>query len=131
MLSHTFYERHTAEFFPFLPGKAPISCQAECSTSKLAALEAAGKLSAVVTQNIDGLHQAAGSRRVYELHGSVLRNCERCHRSFSMAFLFCRAMEFPNAPAAARVKPDVVLYEETSTKIRFRARLRQSPTQIC
>ena len=78
----------------------------------LAKLEEAGKLSAVVTQNIDGLHQAAGSKRVYELHGSVLRNyCMRCHRFYSADDL--RTMDLvPVCECGGRVKPDVVLYEE-------------------
>ena len=114
MLSHTFYERHTAEFFRFYREKLLYpNAKPNAAHQKLAALEAAGKLSAVVTQNIDGLHQAAGSRRVYELHGSVLRNyCERCHRFFSMEFLL-QGKGIPKCPCGGTVKPDVVLYEES------------------
>ena len=79
---------------------------------KLAELERAGKLSAVVTQNIDGLHQAAGSRRVYELHGSVLRNyCRRCRKFFSAEYIK-NSEGVPKCGCGGVIKPDVVLYEE-------------------
>lgn len=79
---------------------------------KLAELEKAGKLSAVVTQNIDGLHQAAGSKRVYELHGSVLRNyCTKCGRSYDAEFIKNSA-DIPKCTCGGIIKPDVVLYEE-------------------
>lgn len=79
---------------------------------KLAELEKAGKLSAVVTQNIDGLHQAAGSKRVYELHGSVLRNyCTKCGRFYDAKFIKNSA-DIPKCTCGGIIKPDVVLYEE-------------------
>ena len=79
---------------------------------KLAELEKAGKLSAVVTQNIDGLHQAAGSRRVYELHGSVLRNyCRSCRKFYSAEFIK-NSTGVPKCECGGIIKPDVVLYEE-------------------
>ena len=113
ILSHTFFERHTDEFYRFyrdkmlcldkLPNKAHL---------KLAELERAGKLLAVVTQNIDGLHQAAGSRRVYELHGSVRRNhCRRCRKFFTAEYIK-NSKGVPTCGCGGVIKPDVVLYEE-------------------
>ena len=114
ILSHTFYRRKPEEFYRFyrdkmlytdvVPNKAHL---------KLAELETAGKLSAVVTQNIDGLHQAAGSKKVYELHGSVLRNyCEECGKFFDMQYI----VDSEGVPKCDKcggpIKPDVVLYEE-------------------
>ena len=113
MLSHTFYEQHPEEFFRFYRDKL-LNPEAKPNAAhyKLAELEAAGKLSAVVTQNIDGLHQAAGSRRVYELHGSVLRNyCETCHKSYDADFML-HSTDVPRCSCGGRIKPDVVLYEE-------------------
>lgn len=113
MLSHTFYEKHPEEFFRFYRDKLlNLEAQPNAAHFKLAELERAGKLSAVVTQNIDGLHQKAGSQRVYELHGSVLRNyCETCGKFYDAAFL--RQSEgVPRCTCGGRVKPDVVLYEE-------------------
>ncbi len=79
---------------------------------KLAELEQAGKCTAVVTQNIDGLHQAAGSRTVYELHGSVLRNhCMRCGRAYGVEAV-AEAADIPRCACGGIIKPDVVLYEE-------------------
>ena len=114
ILSHTFYRRKPEEFYRFyrdkmlytdaLPNKAHL---------KLAELEEKGKLTAVVTQNIDGLHHAAGSKTVYELHGSVLRNyCENCGKFFDINYI----IESDGVPKCDKcngpVKPDVVLYEE-------------------
>lgn len=114
ILSHTFYERRPDEFFRFYRDKMLFpEAKSNAAHLKLAQLEAAGKLSAVVTQNIDGLHQAAGSREVLELHGSVLRNyCEKCRKFFDLGYM--RAGEgVPTCDACGgRVKPDVVLYEE-------------------
>lgn len=114
MLSHSFYVSHTAEFFDFYRtrmialGAKP--CQAHL---KLAELEREGKVSAVVTQNIDGLHQLAGSKRVWELHGSVHRNiCRRCGEVYSAEWV----LDTEGVPhcdkCGGEVKPDVVLYEE-------------------
>ena len=113
MLSHTFYEKRPEEFYRFYRDKLLVTDKLPNPAHiALAKLEEAGKLSAVVTQNIDGLHQAAGSKRVYELHGSVLRNyCMRCHRFYSADDL--RTMDLvPVCECGGRVKPDVVLYEE-------------------
>ncbi len=89
ILSHTFFERNTAEFYRFYRDKMLcLDKKPNAAHQKLAELERAGKLLAVVTQNIDGLHQAAGSRRVFELHGSVLRNhCRKCRKFYSAEFI--------------------------------------------
>ena len=89
-----------------------LDAQPNAAHRKLAELEAAGKLRAVVTQNIDGLHQAAGSKRVYELHGSVLRNyCESCGAFYDAEYIL-RAGGVPKCTCGGDIKPDVVLYEE-------------------
>lgn len=89
MLSHSFYERHTDEFYDFYRQKLIVhGAKPNAAHLRLAALEREGKCKAVVTQNIDGLHQAAGSRVVYELHGSTLRNyCTRCGKFFPVSFI--------------------------------------------
>ncbi len=113
ILSHTYFEQHTEEFFRFYRQKllAP-EAQPNRAHRKLAELEAAGKLTAVVTQNIDGLHQKAGSRCVYELHGAVSRNyCTRCHRFYPMEAV-CAGAGVPRCVCGGILKPDVVLYEE-------------------
>jgi NAD-dependent deacetylase len=113
MLSHTFYEKHPDEFFRFYRDKVlHTEAQPNAAHLKLAEWEKEGKLKAVVTQNIDGLHQLAGSKNVLELHGSVLRNfCERCFKSYDVQFIIdCEGV--PMCTCGARVKPDVVLYEE-------------------
>ena len=114
ILSHTFYESKPEEFFRFYRAKL-LSPDAKPNAAhrKLAELERQGKLKAVITQNIDGLHQAAGSRTVLELHGSVLRNyCESCQRPYALDFML-RSQGVPHCGACGgRVKPDVVLYEE-------------------
>lgn len=114
ILSHTFYESKPEEFFRFYRAKllAPHA-KPNAAHVKLAELERQGKLKAVVTQNIDGLHQAAGSREVMELHGSVHRNyCENCGKFYDLDFML-HAEGVPRcASCGARVKPDVVLYEE-------------------
>ena len=114
ILSHTFYESKPEEFFRFYRAKLLVrGVQPNAAHKKLAEWEKAGKLSAIVTQNIDGLHQAAGSKRVLELHGSVHRNyCERCHKFFDFDFML-NSEGVPRCDACGgRVKPDVVLYEE-------------------
>lgn len=114
LVSHTFYVRYPDEFFAFYKDKL-IYPDAKPNNAHLALarLEQMGKLKAVVTQNIDGLHQAAGSKTVYELHGSVLRNyCEKCHAFYDEKFIL-QAEGIPTCPkCGGRVKPDVVLYEE-------------------
>ena len=114
ILSHTFYRKNTEEFYRFYKEKMLFpDVQPNAAHKKLAEWEKEGKLLAVVTQNIDGLHQAAGSEKVYELHGSVLRNyCEECDAFYDMSYI----MNADGAPKCEKcggeVKPDVVLYEE-------------------
>ena len=113
MLSHSFYEAHKAEFYDFYRAKmlAP-DAQPNAAHRKLAQWEAQGKLKAVITQNIDGLHQKAGSREVLELHGSVLRNyCERCGRFYGLETIL-HSTGVPKCDCGGDIKPDVVLYEE-------------------
>lgn len=114
MLSHTFYEQHTAEFFDFYRQKLIVhGAKPNAAHLRLAKLEREGKLKAVVTQNIDGLHQAAGSKTVYELHGSTLRNyCTRCGKFYAVDFI-ANSTGVPRCTECGGiVKPDVVLYEE-------------------
>lgn len=113
ILSHTFYRRKPDEFFRFYRDKMLYTdAKPNAAHITLAALEEAGKLSAVVTQNIDGLHQASGSKRVYELHGSVLRNyCEECGKFFDVNSII-DSTGIPTCECGGRIKPDVVLYEE-------------------
>ena len=113
IISHTFYERKPEYFFRFYREKMlPLGFEPNVAHRVLAEWEKAGKLDAVVTQNIDGLHQKAGSKRVYELHGSVLRNyCVRCGKFHSAEFVR-DAAGVPRCGCGGTVKPDVVLYEE-------------------
>ncbi len=114
ILSHTFFVRHTEEFFRFYRDKMLcLDAKPNAAHKKLAEWEQQGKLNAVVTQNIDGLHQAAGSKKVLELHGSVLRNtCMKCGKKYGVSAI----TESSGVPCCAdcggRIKPDVVLYEE-------------------
>lgn len=114
ILSHSFYVRNTAEFYRFYHNKMIFADAAPNTTHlALAKLEQAGKLTAVITQNIDGLHQAAGSKNVFELHGSVHRNyCEHCHAFYDLEYI--RASDgIPKCKQCGNtIKPDVVLYEE-------------------
>ena len=113
ILSHTFYESNPEEFFRFYRAKllAP-DAKPNAAHYKLAQWEQEGKLKAVITQNIDGLHQAAGSKTVLELHGSVHRNyCERCGKFYDFDFML-RSEGVPRCTCGGTVKPDVVLYEE-------------------
>ena len=114
ILSHTFYRNKPEEFFRFYKDKMLcLDAKPNAAHLKLARWEQEGKLKAVITQNIDGLHQAAGSRKVLELHGSVLRNyCERCGKFFDAEYML-HAEGVPKCDACGgAVKPDVVLYEE-------------------
>lgn len=113
ILSHGFYQRAPEEFFRFYREKMLFpDAGPNPAHHKLAELERAGRLSAVVTQNIDGLHQAAGSAEVLELHGSVHRNhCERCHTFFGLEYIL-ESEGVPHCGCGGRIKPDVVLYEE-------------------
>lgn len=113
MLSHSFYVQHTEEFFDFYRQKmlAP-EAQPNAAHRKLAQWEREGRLRAVITQNIDGLHQKAGSREVLELHGSVLRNyCERCGKLYGLEAV-AHSAGVPRCACGGVIKPDVVLYEE-------------------
>ena len=113
VLSAGYFQAHTAEFYRFYRDKMlPLAAQPNPVHRKLAEWEREGKLLAVVTQNIDGLHQKAGSRRVYELHGSIHRNtCLRCGKKFS-AQAIVRAEGVPHCDCGGLIKPDVVLCGE-------------------
>ena len=114
ILSHSFYRKNTKEFYRFYRNKMLfLDAKPNAAHYKLAELEAKGKVRAVITQNIDGLHQAAGSKVVLELHGSVHRNyCETCHEFYDVNYV----LESTDVPKCSKcggnVKPDVVLYEE-------------------
>ena len=114
ILSHTYFERHTAEFYRFYRNKMIcLTAKPNAAHKKLAELEQAGKLLAVVTQNIDGLHQLAGSRSVLELHGSVHRNiCQVCGAVYDAEWIMMTTGVPHCDKCGGRVKPDVVLYEE-------------------
>ena len=118
IVSRSFFDSNTKEFYRFYREKLIISgIKPNTAHLKLAELEAKGKLKAIVTQNIDGLHQAAGSKTVYELHGSTLRNyCMNCHKPYSVDFI-SKSAESPDTlphctDCDGLIKPDVVLYEE-------------------
>ena len=113
ILSHSFYEANPEEFFRFYRNKMLyLDARPNAAHQKLAEWEAAGKLQAVITQNIDGLHQRAGSRNVLELHGSVLRNyCTRCG-AFHGVEAVSETTGVPRCRCGGAIKPDVVLYEE-------------------
>ena len=113
MLSSAYFYSHTADFYRFYRDKMlPLSAQPNAAHKKLAEWERAGKLLAVVTQNIDGLHQAAGSKAVYELHGSIHRNhCLACGKSYTAQFI-ADSTGVPHCSCGGLIKPDVVLYGE-------------------
>lgn len=114
ILSHTFFRRNPEEFFRFYRNKMlALDAKPNAAHLKLAQWEREGKLKAVITQNIDGLHQAAGSRKVLELHGSVLRNyCEKCGRFYDARYIL-NSEGVPRCECGGSIKPDVVLYEES------------------
>lgn len=119
MLSHSFFVSHKPDFYNFYRKKMiALDAKPNRAHTKLSELEAAGKLDAVVTQNIDGLHQMAGSKNVFELHGSVHRNvCQRCGKTYDAKWIMTREHEdvqgVPICPLCrGEIKPDVVLYEE-------------------
>ncbi len=114
ILSHTFFMNNTEEFYKFYKDKMnSLKYKPNITHIKLAELEKTGKLKAVVTQNIDGLHQKAGSKNVLELHGSVHRNyCMKCGRFYNAEFVF-NSEGVPKCSCGGIVKPDVVLYEES------------------
>ena len=113
ILSHTFYKQKPEEFFRFYQDKMLcLTAKPNAAHLKLAQWEKEGKLKAVITQNIDGLHQAAGSKKVLELHGSVLRNyCESCHKFYDAEYIQS-STGVPVCECGGSIKPDVVLYEE-------------------
>ena len=113
ILCHTFFYQHTEYFYRFYREKMlPLEAEPNAAHRALAALERAGKLRAIVTQNIDGLHQKAGSKNVYELHGSIWRNyCTKCGKSYSAEFIRDSG-GVPHCACGGLIKPDVVLYEE-------------------
>ena len=113
ILSHFFFMNNTKEFYKFYKDKMnSLKYEPNITHIKLAELEKQGKLKAVVTQNIDGLHQKAGSKNVYELHGSVLRNyCMSCKKFYDAEYVF-NSKEIPKCECGGIIKPDVVLYEE-------------------
>jgi len=113
MLSRSFFDQHTDEFFDFYRAKLVFpDARPNAAHKKLAELEAAGRLTAVITQNIDGLHQLAGSHNVLELHGSVHCNfCQRCHAAYSLDHIL-QTTGTPHCSCGGVIKPDVVLYEE-------------------
>lgn len=114
ILSHTFWEENPEEFYRFYRDKLIVKgAKPNAAHLRLARLEKEGKLKAVITQNIDGLHQAAGSRRVWELHGSVLRNrCMSCGRPWPVSAV-AESAGVPRCTCGGVIKPDVVLYEES------------------
>lgn len=113
ILSRSYFDEHPAEFFRFYRDKMlPLDAKPNAAHRKLAELEQIGKLKAIITQNIDGLHQAAGSQNVLELHGSIHRNyCMKCHKFYHAMYI--RSSEgIPHCSCGGIIKPDVVLYEE-------------------
>ena len=113
IVSHTFFMRNTEGFYEFYKEKMMfLDAKPNAAHKKLAELEQAGKLKAIITQNIDGLHQAAGSKNVLELHGSIHRNyCMKCHKFYDAAYVK-NASGIPRCTCGGMIKPDVVLYEE-------------------
>lgn len=113
VVSHSFFKQHTAAFYDFYREKMMLlDAKPNPAHLKLAELERAGRLKAVVTQNIDGLHQAAGSKVVYELHGSIHRNyCTKCGRFYDAEYVK-QSPSVPRCECGGIIKPDVVLYEE-------------------
>lgn len=113
IISHSFYQRNPEEFFRFYKNKMIVTeAKPNCAHLALAKLEQQGKLRAVITQNIDGLHQMAGSREVLELHGSIHRNyCTRCGKFYGLEAVL-ESQGVPKCSCGGIIKPDVVLYEE-------------------
>ena len=113
ILSHSFYIKYPEEFYRFYRDKLIVKgAKPNAAHLRLAKLEREGRLKAIVTQNIDGLHQAAGSKNVLELHGSTLRNyCEKCGKFYDVSYIK-HSQGVPRCTCGGRIKPDVVLYEE-------------------
>ena len=114
IVSHTFFMRNTEGFYEFYKEKMMfLDAKPNAAHKKLAELEQAGKLKAIITQNIDGLHQAAGSKNVYEIHGSIHRNyCQKCGKFYDAAYVK-NSKGVPHCECGGVIKPDVVLYEES------------------
>ena len=114
VVSHSFFKAHPDVFYEFYKEKMMcLEAEPNAAHRKLAQMEEAGRLTAVITQNIDGLHQKAGSKKVYELHGSIHRNyCQKCGRFYDAAFVK-EAPGIPRCGCGGIIKPDVVLYEES------------------
>lgn len=113
VVSHSFFKAHPDVFYEFYKEKMMcLDAEPNAAHRKLAQLEEAGRLTAVITQNIDGLHQKAGSKKVYELHGSIHRNyCQKCGRFYDAAYVKA-SPGIPRCECGGIIKPDVVLYEE-------------------
>ena len=126
MISHTYYVNHTADFYRFYKDKMLFpDVKPNRAHYKLAELEKSGKLKAVITQNIDGLHQAAGSVNVLELHGSVHRNfCLKCKKMYPLEYILNDRNPIPLCSCGGQLKPDVVLYEESLDMDILRAAVR-------
>jgi len=114
IISHTFFMLHPKEFYEFYFSKMIyLNAKPNLAHKYFAKLEEDGKVLGVVTQNIDNLHQEAGSKKVYELHGSVMRNyCMKCHKFYSLKDIYNEAFDVPKCICGGIIKPDVVLYEE-------------------
>lgn len=114
ILSHSFYKKHPEEFYRFYRDRILIRGMKPNKAHKiLADLESQGKLKAIITQNIDGLHQLAGSKNVIELHGSTLRNyCDKCGKTYSIDYMY-NTQDIPKCECGGTIRPDVVLYEES------------------
>lgn len=114
IISHTFFMKYPKDFYEFYFSKMVYKNAVPNLAHKyFAKLEEMGKVLAVVTQNIDNLHQEAGSKKVYELHGSIMRNyCMKCHKYYSLNDIYNEAFEVPRCSCGGIIKPDVVLYEE-------------------
>lgn len=114
ILSHTFFETKTKEFFKFYKDKLNcLEVEPNICHKYLKELEDKGKLEAIITQNIDGLHTKAGSKKVLELHGSIYRNtCKNCGKKYGPEIIFDQKQEIPTCSCGGIIKPDVVLYEE-------------------
>ena len=125
ILSHHFFLKNTEEFFKFYRDKMnSLKFKPNVTHIKLSELEEQGKLKAIVTQNIDGLHQKAGSKTVYELHGSVMRNyCTKCHKFYDADFVF-NSKGIPSCKCGGIIKPDVVLYEEPLDEATYTASIK-------
>ena len=127
IISHTFFVRNPEVFFEFYKDKMmALDAKPNPAHQALARLEQEGKLTAVITQNIDGLHQAAGSKNVLELHGSIHRNyCQKCGKFYDAAYVKA-SKGIPRCECGGVIKPDVVLYEESLDARCWRARWRTS-----